>query len=242
MRLRGLRDHALTSFRQACECHRSLEFVDARFAAARSLDCQRRRIERQVRHIGRTAQRFERHLLTYAELDLIELPNSAAHFVQSDVQRHDGRSPFRPNTQGKARVREPGPGLPGMADRLRCLFENLEQPFNPSKILGRETALEVAVIGEDQSCERGNMGRRKRRAVADRVAVRRLAGDDRNAGSTEVQFRSAAGKWRHEQPAGNRSCRRGLRRLRTVLWEASPLSDRSDCHDVRAGRKQHRLC
>src|ERR1700741_4269012 len=125
-----------------------------------------------------------------------------------------------------------------MTDRLRRLLENLEQPFNAAKVLGGETAFEVAVIGEHQGCERSNVCSRQRSAVADRVAVRRLAGDDRNAGSTEVQFRPAAGECRYEYPAGNRNCCRGLRRLRTVLRETSGLSDRSDGHDVwRAGRK-----
>src|SRR5437879_7199381 len=130
-----------------------------------------------------------------------------------------------------------------MTDRLRGILENLEQPFDALRISGSETALEITVIGENQGCECGNVCSRERGPVRDRVTVRGLAGNDRNARRAEVELGPATGKRRYEEAAGERDGRRRLCRLRTVFREASRLSDRTNRHDVRgASRKQHRSC
>ncbi len=126
-----------------------------------------------------------------------------------------------PDAECAGCIRQPRPGLPWMADGLRSILQNLEQPFDPVDILCGEAALEVGVVGEDQGCKRGDVSRCKRGAVADRVAVWRLAGNDRNTGRAKVEFGPAAGKRRYKQPARRGSGGCGLRRLRTVFREAS---------------------
>src|SRR6266404_5609013 len=127
-----------------------------------------------------------------------------------------------------------------MTDWLRSILENLEQPLDPLRIFGSEAPLEVAVVGEDQGCESSDVSRRERGAVADRVGVRRLTGNDRDAGRAQVEFGPATGKRRHKS-ARDRGGDHGLRRLWTVFRIASHLSDRAYRQDARgAGRKQHR--
>ena len=128
-----------------------------------------------------------------------------------------------------------------MTDRLRGLLENLEQPLDALKVPSDEAALEIAMVGEDQGCECGDMSRGQRGAVADRVAVRRLAGNDRDARRAQIEFRPAARERRNKKPGRDRSSCRGLGRLRAVFRIASGLADRRNRQDMRrTGRKQHR--
>src|SRR5712691_8460528 len=111
-----------------------------------------------------------------------------------------------------------------MTNRLRGLLENLEQPLDALEVPPGEAALEIAVVGEDQGCERGDMSRGQRGAVADRVSVRRLAGNDGNARCAQIDLRPAARERRNEEPARGRGRCCGLGRLRAVFGIASGLS------------------
>src|SRR2546430_13837004 len=115
-----------------------------------------------------------------------------------------------------------------MTDRLRGILENLEQPFDALQISGSETALEITVIGEDQRCECGNVGSRERGPVTDRVTVRGLPGNDRNAKRAEVELGPATGKRRYEEPGRQRGGCPRLGRLPAVNREASRLPGRTN--------------
>src|SRR5882724_8863473 len=229
---------ALASFRQTCQHHRCLEFVHGRFPAACS---QWGRVQRQARNIGWAPQRLERHRLARTKVGLVQLANGVAHLAQSGIERQHKRPLPGPDPERPGRIRQPGSRLPGMTDRLRGLLENLEQPLDALKVPPDEAALEIAMIGEDQGCERGNMSRRQRGAVADRVAIRRLAGNDRYARRAQIEFWPPAREQRNKKPARDRGSYRGLGRLRAVFQIASGLPDRRNRHDMRrTGRKQHR--
>src|SRR5260370_9726682 len=88
-----------------------------------------------------------------------------------------------------------------MADRLRRVLEYLEQPLDPSKIPPGEAALEIAMVREDQRRKGRHMGRGQRAAFANRVAVRRLTRNDRDAGCAKIEFGPAPGERRRKQPA-----------------------------------------
>jgi hypothetical protein len=115
----------------------------------------------------------------------------------------------------------------------------MASPNHPAA--SREDALEIAMICKDQGRERGDMGGRQRRAVANRVAIRRLTCNHGDAGRAQVEFGPAARERRHKHPARDRHGRRGLGGLRAVVRIASGLSDRANCHDMGGtGGKQHR--
>src|SRR3977135_3064967 len=128
-----------------------------------------------------------------------------------------------------------------MANRLRRILENLEQPLAPLKIPPGEDALKIAVVGKDQDRKRRDMSRGQRGTVANREAVRRLARNDSDAGRAQVEFGPTTREQRHEQPVRDRCGCRALNRWRSVLEIPSYLSDRSNSHDMRrAGREQYR--
>src|SRR5438270_8197323 len=154
----------------------------------------------------------------------LQLPQRAAHLRQLGIERRSRRLWRGPDAERARRIGEARAGLPGMTDRLRGAFENLEQPFDPLKIPPGEAALEIAMVRQNQRRERRDMRGRHRGAVANCVAVRRLTGDDRHAWRAQIKLWSATGKRRHEQPARDRNRRGCGRRLWAVVRIASELS------------------
>src|SRR5229473_1830299 len=168
-------ENALASVGQTRQHHGCLEFVYARFRAAVSLERQWSWVQRQVSDVGRTTRRLECIRLASAKVNVVHLPDSAAHLSQPGVERRRQEPPRRPHAKRACRIGQPGARLPGMANRLRRLLENLEQPLDALKIPPGEAALEIAVVGEDQDRECRHMSGSQRGTVANRVAIRRLA-------------------------------------------------------------------
>src|SRR3981189_2140342 len=131
---------------QTRQHHRCLELMHARLRTARSQERQWNWVQWQVRDNGWTPWRLEYVRLARARVNLAQVLDCVAHLSQPGIERRGQRPPSGPDAKRACRIGQSGAGLPGMADRLRRVLENLEQPLDPSKIPPGEVALEIAMV------------------------------------------------------------------------------------------------